>query len=42
VTTRAIKAVLFDLDGTLYDRDRLAGELFELQYTLFAAELLGV
>jgi putative hydrolase of the HAD superfamily len=39
---RGIKAVLFDLDGTLYDRDRLAGELFEQQYALFAAELRGV
>jgi FMN phosphatase YigB (HAD superfamily) len=27
-----IKAVLFDLDGTLYDRDRLAAELFAQQY----------
>jgi putative hydrolase of the HAD superfamily len=42
VTPRAIKAVLFDLDGTLYDRDRLASELFGQQYELFAAELLGV
>jgi putative hydrolase of the HAD superfamily len=37
-----IKAVLFDLDGTLYDRDRLAAELFEQQYALFAAELHDV
>lgn len=42
MTIRAIKAVLFDLDGTLYDRDRLASELFEQQYALFAAELRGV
>jgi putative hydrolase of the HAD superfamily len=34
-----IKAVLFDLDGTLYDRDRLAAELFEQQYALFASAL---
>jgi putative hydrolase of the HAD superfamily len=37
-----IKAVLFDLDGTLYDRDRLAAELFEQQYASFASELRGV
>jgi putative hydrolase of the HAD superfamily len=42
VTARAIKAVLFDLDGTLYDRDGLASELFEQQYALFARELYGV
>ena len=40
--TRAIKAVLFDLDGTLYDRDRLAVALFEEQYAEFASELRGV
>jgi putative hydrolase of the HAD superfamily len=39
VTTRAIKAVLFDLDGTLYDRDRLAADLFAEQYASFAQEL---
>jgi putative hydrolase of the HAD superfamily len=38
----AIEAVLFDLDGTLYDRDRLAVELFERQYTAFASELRGI
>jgi len=37
-----IKAVLFDLDGTLYDRDALAEILFEQQYRTFAAELRGV
>ena len=37
-----IKAVLFDLDGTLYDRDALADILFEQQYRTFAAELRGV
>lgn len=37
-----IRAVLFDLDGTLYDRDRLAVELFEQQYALFAADLRDV
>lgn len=37
-----IKAVLFDLDGTLYDRDRLAAELFHDQYAAFAHELRGV
>ena len=34
-----IKAVLFDLDGTLYDRDALAEILFEQQYRTFAADL---
>lgn len=34
-----IKAVLFDLDGTLYDRDQLVAELFALQYDTFAPEL---
>lgn len=37
-----IKAVLFDLDGTLYDRDALAEILFEQQYRTFAAELRGI
>jgi putative hydrolase of the HAD superfamily len=37
-----IKAVLFDLDGTLYDRDRLAATLFDEQYFAFAHELPGV
>ena len=39
MTARTIKAVLFDLDGTLYDRDRLAATLFDAQYTAFASEL---
>lgn len=37
-----IKAVLFDLDGTLYDRDLLAAALFAEQYEAFAADLRGV
>ena len=37
-----IKAVLFDLDGTLYDRDALASALFPEQYAAFAHELRGV
>jgi putative hydrolase of the HAD superfamily len=37
-----IKAVLFDLDGTLYDRDHLATELFAEQYDAFAADLRAV
>jgi putative hydrolase of the HAD superfamily len=37
-----IKAVLFDLDGTLYDRDALATTLFEQQYRTFASELRGI
>jgi putative hydrolase of the HAD superfamily len=37
-----IRAVLFDLDGTLYDRDRLATALFEEQYDAFAADLRAV
>ncbi|HEX7237046.1 MAG TPA: HAD-IA family hydrolase [Gammaproteobacteria bacterium] len=37
-----IKAVLFDLDGTLYDRDALATTLFEQQYRAFASELRGI
>jgi putative hydrolase of the HAD superfamily len=37
-----IKAVLFDLDGTLYDRDALAQTLFEQQYRAFASELRGI
>lgn len=42
MTTRVIEAVLFDLDGTLYDRDRLADELFAQQYSQFAHELPGI
>jgi putative hydrolase of the HAD superfamily len=37
-----IKAVLFDLDGTLYDRDALAQSMFEQQYDAFAADLRGI
>ena len=37
-----IKAVLFDLDGTLYDRDALAAALFDEQYAAFASELSGI
>ncbi|HEV2701651.1 MAG TPA: HAD-IA family hydrolase [Steroidobacteraceae bacterium] len=37
-----LKAVFFDLDGTLYDRDRLATELFTEQYDAFAGELRGL
>lgn len=37
-----IKAVLFDLDGTLYDRDTVAEQIFALQYRAFAAELASV
>jgi putative hydrolase of the HAD superfamily len=37
-----IKAVLFDLDGTLYNRDRLADALFHEQYTAFASELRDI
>jgi putative hydrolase of the HAD superfamily len=37
-----IKAVLFDLDGTLYDRDRLAAALFAEQYDAFAGALRGL
>lgn len=37
-----IKAALFDLDGTLYDRDALAEALFEQQYRAFERELRGI
>lgn len=37
-----IRAVLFDLDGTLYDRDRLAAALFDEQYSAFANELQSI
>src|SRR5262245_45077102 len=40
--TPMIRAVLFDLDGTLYDRDALAKILFEQQYRVFASELRGI
>lgn len=42
MTARPVKAVLFDLDGTLYDRDRLAATLFDEQYAAFVHELRGV
>lgn len=35
------KAVLFDLDGTLFDRDTCFSELVQDQYDCFAAELQG-
>ena len=34
-----IKAVFFDLDGTLYDRDRLVQNLVEEQFLTFRDEL---
>jgi putative hydrolase of the HAD superfamily len=37
-----IKAVLFDLDGTLYDRDSIAAELLAKQFDAFAPELRGL
>jgi putative hydrolase of the HAD superfamily len=37
-----VEAVLFDLDGTLYDRDRLVRALLEEQYDAFSAELAGI
>jgi putative hydrolase of the HAD superfamily len=37
-----IKAVLFDLDGTLYDRDLLVHELAREQFSTFTSELPGV
>ena len=37
-----IKAVLFDLDGTLYDRDVAVHELVAAQHAVFAAELPAV
>jgi putative hydrolase of the HAD superfamily len=39
---RAIKAVFFDLDGTLYDRDLLVAGLVAEQYHAFRDELRGV
>lgn len=35
-----IKAVFFDLDGTLHDRDTTVGSLLEEQYGAFATDLL--
>jgi putative hydrolase of the HAD superfamily len=37
-----LKVVLFDLDGTLFDRDAAVRELFAEQHTAFAGELEGV
>jgi putative hydrolase of the HAD superfamily len=37
-----IRAVLFDLDGTLYDRDAVAAVLFERQYRAFEHDLQGI
>jgi putative hydrolase of the HAD superfamily len=37
-----IKAVLLDLDGTLFDRDTAVRGLFEEQYRVFGTELGGV
>jgi putative hydrolase of the HAD superfamily len=37
-----IRAVFFDLDGTLYDRDALVTELIAGQYDAFAGALPGV
>jgi putative hydrolase of the HAD superfamily len=37
-----IKAVFFDLDGTLYDRDVLVQELVADQHAAFAGELSGL
>ena len=41
-TASRIRAVFFDLDGTLYDRDRLVEELFGEQFDVFADELRGI
>jgi putative hydrolase of the HAD superfamily len=37
-----VKAVLLDLDGTLFDRDTAVRALFEDQHRAFATELAGV
>lgn len=37
-----IRAVLFDLDGTLYDRDALVGAVAHQQFTCFERDLAGV
>jgi putative hydrolase of the HAD superfamily len=41
-TASQIRAVFFDLDGTLYDRDRLVEELFGEQFDVFVNELRGL
>lgn len=40
--TRRLKAVLFDLDGTLYDRDALVREVFAFQWEAFQDRLPGI
>jgi len=37
-----VKAVFFDLDGTLYDRDELVQKLADAQFTAFREELRAV
>ena len=37
-----IKAVFFDLDGTLFDRDTTVAHLLEHQHRAFASELAHV
>lgn len=37
-----IKAVFFDLDGTLYDRDAFVADLISYQFEVFRTELEGV
>jgi putative hydrolase of the HAD superfamily len=37
-----IKAVLFDLDGTLYDRDALVAALIAEQFRVFERDLAGI
>jgi len=37
-----LKAVLFDLDGTLYDRDALVARLFAEQFEAFGCELTAI
>jgi FMN phosphatase YigB (HAD superfamily) len=37
-----IRAVLFDLDGTLYDRDLLVGRIAREQFACFKTELAGL
>jgi putative hydrolase of the HAD superfamily len=37
-----ISAVLFDLDGTLYDRDLLVGRIAREQFACFQTELAGI
>jgi putative hydrolase of the HAD superfamily len=41
-TASRIRAVFFDLDGTLYDRDHLVEELFGEQFDEFVDELRGL